>query len=94
MPSNLPRMLALPDDVAVALQARLGSGEYANEAEVIREGLRALDMREAGLETWLRDVAAARFDAYGAAPEQTLGKAEAGARLRDHIARRITAGRE
>ncbi len=88
----LPKMLTLPDDIALDLATRVGSGEYANEAEVIREGLRALDAREVGLERRLSDIGVGRFETFMAAPEQTLGKVEAGARLRARIARRRTAG--
>ncbi len=88
MPPNLPLTLTLPEDVALALEARVAAGEYASEVDAIREGLLALEAREAGLEAWLRDVASVRFDGYVASPDQTLGAAEASARLRAHIARR------
>jgi putative addiction module CopG family antidote len=39
------------------------SGDYATESEVIREGLRALEDRNAAFEQWLRTEGVARYDA-------------------------------
>ncbi len=45
------------------LRARVVSGDYASEDEVIREALAALHTREEALEDWLRtDVAASYQD--------------------------------
>ena len=44
-------------------RAKLASGEYANESEMIRDGLRALQARENALETWLRGEVVSAYDA-------------------------------
>src|ERR1035437_1442316 len=56
--------ITLPHDMAKAVKDRVTSGAYATESEVIREGLRALNERDAALENWLRTEGVARYDAY------------------------------
>lgn len=55
--------VTLPKDMAAQVRARVASGEYASESEVIRDGLRALQARDRALENWLRTEAAAAYDA-------------------------------
>jgi putative addiction module CopG family antidote len=38
--------ITLPNDMADAVRAKVASGEYATESEVIRDGLRALLARD------------------------------------------------
>lgn len=47
--------VTLPLEMADMVRARVASGDYASESEVIREGLRALAAREQAVESWLRD---------------------------------------
>lgn len=42
--------ITLPLDMAESLRAKVRSGEYASESEVIREGLRTLLARDAAVE--------------------------------------------
>ena len=56
--------ITLPHDMAKAVKQKVASGDYATESEVIREGLRALNERDAALENWLRTEGVARYDAY------------------------------
>jgi antitoxin ParD1/3/4 len=60
--------VTLPKDMAAQVRARVASGEYASESEVIRDGLRALQARERAFEDWLRTDAAAAYDALVADP--------------------------
>ena len=90
MPPTEALSIALPEEMARAVHARVESGAYANESEVISEGLRALGAQEQAVERWLATEGVARFDAYSAAPDQTLAADEAGNRLREHIGRRGT----
>ncbi|MBU3693759.1 MAG: type II toxin-antitoxin system ParD family antitoxin [Rhodocyclaceae bacterium] len=54
--------ITLPHDMAEAVRAKVASGQYATESEVIRDGLRALLVRDRAIEDWLRrDVAAACY---------------------------------
>lgn len=45
--------ITLPNEMAAKVKARVASGEYASESEVIREGLRALMARDNAVEKWL-----------------------------------------
>lgn len=64
--------VTLTNEMAALVRARVASGEYASESEVIREGLRALGARERALEDWLRQQAAPAYDAYRADPSRGL----------------------
>ena len=79
--------ITLPRDMAKAVKAKVASGAYATESEVIRDGLRALSERDAALEDWLRTEGVARYDAYRRNPR---GRSvdQVFARLRQHHAKR------
>ena len=79
--------ITLPHDMAKAVKAKVASGSYATESEVIREGLRALNERDAALEDWLRTEGVARYDAYQRNPRGRQA-AKVFARLRQHHAKR------
>jgi putative addiction module CopG family antidote len=60
--------VTLPNEMAAQVKAKVASGEYASESEVIREGLRALQARDRALERWLRTEVAASYDEMEADP--------------------------
>lgn len=60
--------VTLPIEMAAQIKARVASGEYASESEVIRDGLRALHAREKAVEDWLRSDIAPVYDAMKADP--------------------------
>ena len=45
--------ITLPIEMAEMVKAKVASGEYASESEVIRDGLRTLIARDAAIEKWL-----------------------------------------
>ncbi len=45
--------ITLPLEMAQMVKAKVSSGEYATESEVIRDGLRSLAARDAAIEKWL-----------------------------------------
>jgi len=47
--------ITLPNEMAEDVKARVASGEYATESEVIRDGLRALKARNDAVNAWLRE---------------------------------------
>lgn len=49
-----PMSITLPHEMAAMVRAKVASGEYASESEVIRDGLRILQARDAAVEKWLR----------------------------------------
>jgi putative addiction module CopG family antidote len=79
--------ITLPHDMAKGLKDKVASGAYATESEVIREGLRALNERDAALENWLRTEGVARYDAYKRDPRGQPAE-KVFARLRQHHAKR------
>jgi len=54
--------VTLPRDVAQMVRDKVASGAYENESDVIRDGLRALQARDAVVESWLRDEVVPTFD--------------------------------
>jgi Arc/MetJ-type ribon-helix-helix transcriptional regulator len=67
--------------MADALRERVRSGEYASESEAVREGLRALFARDQAVEAWLREAAAAAYDAVAADPSRAVSVQSVRARL-------------
>lgn len=73
--------ITLPNEMAEAVRAKVASGEYATESEVIRDGLRALLARDRAVEDWLRSDVAAAYDALKADPSRAVGVSAVKARL-------------
>jgi antitoxin ParD1/3/4 len=62
--------VTLPNEMAEQVRAKVASGEYASESEVIRDGLRALHARDRATEEWLRTEVVATYDAMKADPSR------------------------
>ena len=45
--------ITLPNKMAGLVKAKVATGAYATESEVIRDGLRALMARDRAMENWL-----------------------------------------
>jgi antitoxin ParD1/3/4 len=73
--------ITLPNEMAEAVRAKVASGEYATESEVIRDGLRALMGRDQAVEAWLRTEVAAAYDAL----KKTPGRAVTSAKVRQRL---------
>jgi antitoxin ParD1/3/4 len=86
MRNSVSVKVSLPPEMAEAIKKRVASGAYASESEVIREGLRALDAREAVVEEWLRTEGVARFDAYHRGESRGHSPSAVIERLRAHHA--------
>ena len=67
--------------MAEAVCAKVASGEYATESEVIRDGLRALLARNRAVEEWLRKDVATAYDALKADPARTPSAEQVKSRL-------------
>lgn len=58
--------------MAEAIKTKVRSGEYANESEVIREGLRALLNRDRAIESWLQNEVGVAYDALKSNPSRAV----------------------
>ena len=77
--------ITLPHEMAQLIKDKVAAGGYATESEVIRDGLRALQERDAAVEHWLRTEGVARYDAYHADPSRLLSAEQARDELQRHI---------
>jgi antitoxin ParD1/3/4 len=82
--------ITLPHDMLEMVKAKVRSGEYATESEVIRDGLRTLQARDAALEKWLREEVVKSYDECEA--DATLGvpAEQMMARIRSEYHKRTT----
>ncbi len=62
----------LPTEIARLVRDRVASGKYASESDVISEGLRALEARDAELDTWLREELVPAYDEFMAHPTEVV----------------------
>jgi putative addiction module CopG family antidote len=72
MRSTRQLSITLPNEMADMVRAKVESGAYASESEVIREGLRSLQDRDAAIERWLRDEVAPTYDRMIADPSRAI----------------------
>ena len=66
MRSTKQLSVTLPNEMAKEVAAKVASGEYASESEVIRDGLRALQARDKAVEQWLTGDVGDIYDAMKA----------------------------
>ena len=73
--------ITLPKDMADVVKAKVRTGEYASESEVIRDGLRALLARDRAMENWLYHQVGPAYDALKADPSHAVTLDQVRARL-------------
>ncbi len=73
--------ITLPLEMADAVKAKVATGEYATESEVIRDGLRVLLARDRMVEAWLREQVVPAYDAIKADPSRGASVDDVRARL-------------
>ena len=83
--------ITLPNEMAEQVRAKVASGDYASESEVIRDGLRTLLEKDRAFEKWLREVGGPAYDAMKANPWLELVKLEGKALLSEAFTQ-ITGG--
>ncbi|MGC5703570.1 type II toxin-antitoxin system ParD family antitoxin [Pseudomonas sp. NFXW11] len=81
MRSTQQLSITLPNQMADVVKAKVASGEYATESEVIRDGLRALLARDRAVEAWLASQVAPAYDALKAGTLIPLSTEQVRARL-------------
>jgi len=67
--------ITLPNEMAGIVRAKVASGEYATESEVIRDGLRSLMARDRAVEAWLRETVVPAYDVLKADPSRGISVA-------------------
>ncbi len=67
--------------MAEMVRAKVESGEYASESEVIRDRLRERQIHERALDDWLREQVAPAYDAMKANPSRAVSAAKVRASL-------------
>jgi antitoxin ParD1/3/4 len=81
--------ITLPLEMAHMVKAKVASGEYATESEVIRDGLRVLATRDAVVEKWFREDGVSTYDAVMADPDKTVSADQVFDELRTRHAERM-----
>lgn len=64
--------ITLPNEMAEFIKSKIATGEYATESEVIRDGLRALMLRDRAVESWLKQEVGSAYDALKADPSRAI----------------------
>lgn len=77
--------ITLPADVADMIEAKVASGEYATQSDVIRDGLEALADRDTALEQWLLTDVLPVYHDMQIDPEGGVPIKQAHAMLHTHI---------
>jgi antitoxin ParD1/3/4 len=60
--------VTLPDDMADQVRAKVASGQFASESDVVVEALRTLEDRDQCVEQWLRTEVLEAYDEIEADP--------------------------
>jgi antitoxin ParD1/3/4 len=84
--------ITLPHEMAELVRAKVESGEYASESEVIRDGLRALQLHQRALDAWLREQVAPAYDAMKADPSRAVSADKVRASLAAALKSSLKAG--
>ena len=85
--------VTLPNEMAVQVRAKVASGEYASESEVIRDGLRALQARDRAIDHWLRNEVVPAYNALKADPSRGSSLDETRTALKERHARTVKIAR-
>lgn len=80
--------ITLPNEMANAVKAKVKTGEYATESEVIRDGIRALMARDRAIESWLLHQVGPVYDAMKADPTRSVTPEQIRVRLAVEHAKR------
>jgi putative addiction module CopG family antidote len=80
--------ITLPNEMANVIKAKVQTGEYTSESEVIRDGLRALMARDRAVESWLHRQVGPAYDAVKADSSRAVTADHVRARLAAEHAKR------
>ncbi len=81
--------VTVPNEMAEMIRAKVQSGEYASESEVVRDGLRALQARDKAMEKWLWNEVVPAYDAIKADPSRGISTEDIRVRLAEKHAKTV-----
>ncbi len=87
------RTFSLPAKQAKFIDSKVRAGTYASASEVVRAGLRALEERDAAIESWLRSEVRPAYDAMKANPKRAVSAKKAFAVVRARHAAKLKAAK-
>ena len=73
--------IILPNEMADTVRAKVASGEYATESEVLRDGLRVLLARDQAVDAWLQTEVATAYDVIKKYPSRAVPASKVRERL-------------
>lgn len=73
--------ITLPDDIAELVRAKVASGEYASESDMVQDGIENLVAQDASLESWLAETVAPAYDRLRAQPDRVVSAEQVRARI-------------
>lgn len=82
MRKSTPLTVTLPPEMVAMVREKVASGEYASDSEVIRDGLRAMQARDAAIERWLETEVARSYEKHIADPSKAYPAEELMERVR------------
>jgi putative addiction module CopG family antidote len=85
MPNPKTLNISLPQDLQDLVEAKVASGEYANESDVVAEGLRKIADHDRVYEKWLIDEVVPTLRAHDADPSRAISVDEMRRRMQAHI---------
>ena len=80
------RTFSLTEEQAAFIDQKVASGGYASGSEVVREGLREMQVRDEAIEAWLRQEVLPAIEEYDADPSTGIPAEEFFEKLLDELA--------
>jgi antitoxin ParD1/3/4 len=76
MSANREFTVTLPEDLALAMEEKIKSGEYSSKEELIEDGVRTILSRDDDFEAWLRQEVVPALDRMKADPSRAISLEE------------------
>ena len=85
MPASRSITITLSEDMNEFVEAKIGSGEFASESDVVVEALRCLAEEDAEFERWVEDEVVPALKTFEAKPSGSFTLEETRQRLEAHM---------